>query len=116
MAQGLYKCQNQTLIEQLEMTLDEEHHMKTLRSTTEKYRCNADRRRAARGYQSKRVDRAKKISELQRAGLSLRQIAMVIGCGKSTVMGQLKSPRLVSDLVWVPGDFDNVKRTRLTGF
>ena len=72
--------------------------------------------RAARGYQSKRVERANKIVELHRTGLSLRQIAVVVGCGKSTVMGQLKSPRLVSDLVWVPGDFDNVKRTRLTGF
>ena len=85
------------------MRLDEERHMKTLISTTEKYRRNADRRRAARGYQSKRVDRAKKILGLQRAGLSLRQIAAVIGCGKSTVMGQLKSSRQVSDLVWVSG-------------
>ena len=90
--QGLYKYQNQTLIEQLAITPEEERHMKTLISTSEKYRRNNDRRREARGYQSKRVERAKKIVELHRAGLSLRQIAVVVGCGKSTVMDELKSP------------------------
>ena len=89
--QGLYKYQNQTLIEQLEITPDEERHMKTLISTTEKYRRNNDRRREARGYQSKRVERAKKIVELHRAGLSLRQIAVVVGCGYVTVANELKS-------------------------
>ena len=94
--QGLYKYQNQTLIEQLEITPEEERHMKTLISTTEKYRRNNDRRCEARGYQSKRVERAKKIVELHRAGLSLRQIAVVVGCGKSTVMDELKSPLLTA--------------------
>ena len=94
--QGLYKYQNQTLIEQLEITPEEERHMKTLISTTEKYRRNNDRRREARGYQSKRVERATKIVELHRAGLSLRQIAVVVGCGKSTVMDELKSPLLTA--------------------
>ena len=70
MGQGLYKYQNQTLIEQLEITPDEERHMKTLISTTEKYRRNNDRRREARGYQSKRVERVTKIVELHRARLS----------------------------------------------
>ena len=94
--QGLYKYQNQTLIEQLEITPEEERHMKTLISTTEKYRRNNDRRREAQGYQSKRVERATKIVELHRAGLSLRQIAVVVGCGKSTVMDELKSPLLTA--------------------
>ena len=88
--QGLYKYQNQTLIEQLEITPDEERHMKTLISTTEKYRRNNDRRREARGYQSKRVDRARKIVELRRLGLSTRQIAVVAGCDQSTVVRTLR--------------------------
>ena len=92
--QGLYKYQNQTLIEQLEITPDEERHMKTLISTTEKYRRRNEKDRAARGYQSKRVERAKKIVELHRAGLSLRQISVVVGCGKSTVADELRAPPL----------------------
>ena len=90
--QGLYKYQNQTLIEQLEITPEEERHMKTLISTTEKYRRNNDRRREARGYQSKRVERAKKIVELRRLGLSLRQIAVVVGCTHKTVANELRQP------------------------
>ena len=94
--QGLYKYQNQTLIEQLEITPDEERHMKTLISTTEKYRRNNDRRRDARGYQSKRVERVKKIVELHRAGLSLRQIAVVVGCHYSSVSRVLRQPLAIA--------------------
>ena len=94
--QGLYKYQNQTLIEQLEITPDEERHMKTLISTTEKYRRKNERRNAARGYQSKRVERAKKIVELHRAGLSLRQIAVVVGCDHKTVFNELRKPLAIA--------------------
>ena len=94
--QGLYKYQNQTLIEQLEITPDEERHMKTLISTTEKYRRKNERRNAARGYQSKRVERAKKIVELHRAGLSTRQIAVVVGCDQSTVVRTLRQPLTIA--------------------
>ena len=94
--QGLYKYQNQTLIEQLEITPEEERHMKTLISTTEKYRRNNDRRREARGYQSKRVERAKKIVELRRLGLSLRQIAVVVGCTHKTVANELRQPLVIA--------------------
>ena len=94
--QGLYKYQNQTLIEQLEITPDEERHMKTLISTTEKYRRRNEKDRAARGHQSKRVERAKKIVDLHRAGLSLRQIAVVVGCGRMTVARELESPLLIA--------------------
>ena len=83
--QGLYKYQNQTLIEQLEITPEEERHMKTLISTTEKYRRRNEKDREVRGFEARRVDRAKKIVELHRAGLSLRQIAGVVGCGLATV-------------------------------
>ena len=94
--QGLYKYQNQTLIEQLEITPDEERHMKTLISTTEKYRRKNERRNEARGYQSKRVERAKKIVKLRRLGLSLRQIAVVVGCTHKTVANELRQPLVIA--------------------
>ena len=94
--QGLYKYQNQTLIEQLEITPDEERHMKTLISTTEKYRRRNEKDRAARGYQSKRVERAKKIVALHRAGLSQRAIAAEIGCAQKTVSNELRQPLTIA--------------------
>ena len=94
--QGLYRYKNATLIEQLEITPDEERHMKTLISTREKYDRKNERRRAprreARGFEARRVERAKKIVELHRAGLSLRQIAVVLGCHYSTVSRMLRQP------------------------
>ena len=90
--QGLYRYKNETLIDLLQITPDEERHMKVLISTTEKYRRRNERRNAARGYQSKRVERAKKIVELRRLGLSLRQISVLAGCGHVTVANELKSP------------------------
>ena len=68
--QGLYKYQNQTLIEQLEITPEEERHMKTLISTTEKYR-RRNERTSQRGPREvsnrKRVEtvRRKKIVKLR---------------------------------------------------
>ena len=94
--QGLYKYQNQTLIEQLEITPDEERHMKTLISTTEKYRRRNEKDREARGFEARRVDRAKKIVELHRGGLSLRQIAGVVGCGLATVSRELRQPLAIA--------------------
>ena len=94
--QGLYRYKNQTLIEQLKITPEEERHMKTLISTTEKYRRKNERRNEARGYQSKRVERAKKIVELRRLGLSLRQIAGVVGCTHKTVANELRQPLAIA--------------------
>ena len=74
----------------------QQRYMKTLISTTEKYRRRNEKDRAARGYQSKRVDRAKKIVELHRAGLSLRQIAAVVGCGLATVSRELRQPLAIA--------------------
>ena len=90
--QGLYRYKNATLIEQLRITPDEERHMKTLISRREKDRRWNERRNEARGYQSKRVERAKKIVELHRAGLSSRAIAAEVGCDQSTVVRELKKP------------------------
>ena len=94
--QGLYRYKNATLIDQLRITPDEERHMKTLISRREKDRRWNERRNEVRGYQSKRVERAKKIVELHRAGLSLRQIAVVVGCGRMTVARELESPLLIA--------------------
>ena len=94
--QGLYKYQNQTLIEQLEITPDEERHMKTLISTTEKYRRKNERRNAARGYQVRRSERAERIVKLHRAGLSTRAIAAEIGCAQKTVSNELRQPLAIA--------------------
>ena len=94
--QGLYRYKNATLIDQLRITPDEERHMKTLISTREKYERKNEHRNKARGYQSKRVERATKIVELHRAGLSLRQIAVVVGCHYSSVSRVLRQPLEIS--------------------
>ena len=51
--QGLYRYKNATLIDQLEITPDEERHMKTLISRSEKDRRWNDRRRDPRREASK---------------------------------------------------------------
>ena len=90
--QGLYKYQNQTLIEQLEITPDEERHMKTLISTREKYDRKNERRNEARGYQSKRVVMAEKAVQLKRRGRSMREIGVELSCHHSTVIRLLRQP------------------------
>ena len=90
--QGLYRYKNETLIEQLEITPEEERHMKTLISTTEKYRRKNERRNEARGYQVRRAERAERIVKLRRAGLSQRAIAAEIGCAQKTVSNELRQP------------------------
>ena len=52
--QGLYRYKNETLIDQLRITPDEERHMKTLISRSEKDRRWNDRRRDPRREASKR--------------------------------------------------------------
>ena len=70
--QGLYRYKNATLIEKLEITPDEERHMKTLISTAEKYRrWNARRREARAGeVQSRREAKAKLHNRIRLAVLS----------------------------------------------
>ena len=70
--QGLYRYKNATLIEKLEITPDEERHMKTLISTTEKYRRWNDRRREARAedVQDRREAKAKLHNRIRLAVLS----------------------------------------------
>ena len=94
--EGLYRYKNETLIDQLSITPDEERHMKTLISTAEKYRRRNQKDRTARGHQSKRVERARKIVELRRAGMSLRQISVLLGCHHQTVANELRQSHLTA--------------------
>ena len=94
--QGLYRYKNETLIEQLEITPDEERHMKTLISTTEKYRRKNERRNAARGYQARRVESVRRMVELRRRGWSTRAIGTELGCSPMAVVRSLRSPLGIS--------------------
>ncbi len=44
----------------------------------------------------RRVDRAKKIVKLHRAGLSTRAIAAEIGCAQKTVSNELRQPLAIA--------------------
>ena len=70
--EGLYRYKNATLIEKLEITLDEERHMKTLISTTERNRRRNDRRREARAgeVQARRKAKAELHNRIRLAVLS----------------------------------------------
>ena len=90
--QGLYSYKNATLIDQLRITPDEERHMKTLISTTEKYRRRNEKDRAARGFQARRVETVRRMVELKRRGWSTRAIAAEVGRDQSWVVRSLRSP------------------------
>ena len=91
---GLYRYKNATLVDQLRITPEEERHMKTLISRSEKDRRWNDRRRdprrEARGFEKRREERTRKIVELRRLGMSTRQIAVLAGCDHSTVVRTLR--------------------------
>ena len=94
--QGLYRYKNETLIDQLRITPDEERHMKTLISTREKRERDFRNRRETRGFETRRVDRTRKIVELRRLGMSLRQISVLAGCHYATVSRELRQPLATS--------------------
>ena len=83
--QGLYRYKNATLIEKLEITTDEERHMKTLISTAEKYRrWNGSRREArAEDVQARRAAKAELHNRIRLAVLSgaLSQAEAARTCG-----------------------------------
>ena len=89
--QGLYRYKNATLIEKLEITPDEERHMKTLISTREKYRRWNDRRREARSedVQTRREAKAKLHTRIRLAvrsgALSAAQAAHTYGLSRRHV-------------------------------
>ena len=66
--QGLYRYKNATLIEKLEITPEEERHMKTLVSTTERYRRLCAKR--APGIAARRAAKAELHNRIRLAVLS----------------------------------------------
>ena len=62
------------MIDLLQITPDEERHMKTLISTRVKRERDYRSRREARGYQARRAESAERIVKLHREGLSSRAL------------------------------------------
>ncbi|WP_053954670.1 hypothetical protein [Inediibacterium massiliense] len=93
-----YKYTNKTLIEMLEITEEEQKHLKTIIGTKEKYRRKNYKRNAKRRNEKgltqreqAKQEKIKKIKALSAQGLTLNEIASVIGIHKATVSKYLKS-------------------------
>ncbi|MEE0566884.1 DNA-binding response regulator, partial [Clostridium sp.] len=91
-----YKYTNTKLIKILDITLEEQQHLKTIISSKEKYRRCADvkkakqkaKRRNEKGLTKKQQeleDLKIKINELKNKGNSVREIAKILGISKSKV-------------------------------
>lgn len=87
-----YNYRNRTLIEMLKITEDEQKHMKTIISTSEKYRRNnarrRDNRRDSKGLTDKQrevLKRREEVKKLKKEGLSTREIASKLNIHYSTV-------------------------------
>ena len=87
--QGLYRYKNETLIDLLQITPDEERHMKTLISTTEKYR-------RREGIKPSAWSGPRRSLSFGVWDLSLRQISVLAGCHYSTVSRVLGQPLSIS--------------------
>lgn len=90
-----YWYKNETLIERLGITLEEQRHLKTIIGTDEKYRRNNNKRtpRNENGLTKKQQEIADlkiQVIELRQEGLSIRQIAEKLGKSKGTIENVLK--------------------------
>ena len=81
-----YNYKNETLIEMLDITENEQKHLGTIIDTKEKYRRNNERRRKARRNeagltfrQQQKLDTITAIKELRVQGLTIGQIAEEMG-------------------------------------
>lgn len=79
---GGYWYTNETLIDMLDITEEEQRHLKTIIGTNEKYRRNNERRRKERRNsngltqrEQRKVDTMKAITELREQGLTLQETA-----------------------------------------
>ena len=89
---GGYWYKNETLIERLEITADEQRHLKTIIGTRVKYdRKNEKRNKARRNEngltsrEQQKQDTIKGIQELKNKGLSQSQVAKALGKGIATI-------------------------------
>lgn len=92
-----YWYKNETLIERLNITREEQKHMKTIISTEEKYDRNNEKRRQKRRNEDGLTDRERKkqeiiksVKELKSKGLKQIEIAEKLGITKGTVSKYLK--------------------------
>jgi len=89
---GGYWYKNQTLIERLDITLDEQKHMKSIISEEEKYRRNnikrKNNRRNEEGLTNREQQKVKKeqlIKDLIKKGFNKSQVAKELGVNRSTI-------------------------------
>ena len=126
---GGYFYRNQTLIELLEITAEEERHLSTIISELEKHRRKKNRKVARKQYQSQKrreagqktrkeyltptVQRRKKAKDLRSQGLSIRDIAKQLDCSKSTIQRYLSQEKAEQEKTSVPfyGSLDCVGYT-----
>jgi len=87
-----YNYRNSTLIELLEITEEEQKHLKTIISTNEKYRRKNKKRREERRDETgmttrerQKLETVKQVKELNQQGLKQTQIAKKLGITQSTV-------------------------------
>jgi len=97
----LYKYTNKKLIEILDITLDEQKHLKTIISGKEKYRRCAKEQKAKKKAKRRnengltkreqdKLDKIMKIKKLKEKGLNNNQIALQLGINRATVTKYLK--------------------------
>ena len=89
---GGYWYKNETLIERLNITTEEQRHMKTIIGLDEKYRRNNERRRDERRNENgltkreqDKQDRIQEIKYLKEEGLSQSKVAKELNIGIATV-------------------------------
>lgn len=92
---GGYWYKNETLTDRLDITIEEQRHMKTIIGTQEKYRRNNERRtpRNENGLTKKQQelpDLKLKELELREQGLSNRAIARKLECSEYKIITLLK--------------------------
>ena len=92
-----YWYKNETLIERLGITREEQKHLKTIISTEEKYERNNERRRASRRNengltkkQQELQDLKKQIEDLKSQGSSNRAIGKMLNISEGKVRTTLK--------------------------
>ena len=91
-----YKFKNQTIMERLQITGDEERQLKTIVSRDEKWR----RKREKRGAEERRAERERRVRELRGKGLTIPAIANETGLGQATVKRYLSKSAQKRSTYW----------------